>query len=202
MELSTNNKGKPKGSINNKTLKWKITIFYKDTNTYREGKFTTISSLNEGMNLNLNGDYVKRIMTHYRTDKNMRNKENSFLARWGHIKIEKICEKVICETPEEKKPVGRPCTGLTENMKEYKKQYRQSEKGIKSNRIGQWKYIGVKCDDFDELYSMYVSAENCESCGIPFSNIKMSNSYKCLDHDHETGQVRNIVCMSCNKTRR
>lgn len=200
MELSTNYKGKPKGSINNKTLKWKITIFDKDTNTYREGKFTTISSLNEGMNLNLNGDYVKRIMTHYRADKNMRNKENSFLARWGHIKIEKINEKVIGETPEVKKPVEK--SKLTENIKEYKKQYRQSEKGIKCNRIGQWKYLGVKCEDFDELYTRYLTATNCEECGVEFSDIKMSNSYKCLDHDHETGLVRNIVCMSCNKSRR
>jgi hypothetical protein len=33
-------------------------------------------------------------MTHYRADPNMRNKENSFLARYGHIKINKIYEKI------------------------------------------------------------------------------------------------------------
>jgi len=202
MELSTKNyKGKPKGTTNNKTLKWKITIFDKDTNTFREGKFTTISALNKSMNLQLNSDYVKRIMTHYRADTTKRNGENSFLSRWGHIKIEKIFEK-ISNKIEEKKPVGRPDTKLTENIKEYKKQYRQSEKGIKSNRIGQWKYMGVKCEDFDELYTRYICSTNCEECGIDFSNIKMSNSYKCLDHDHETGLVRNIICMSCNKSRR
>ena len=205
MELSTNNyKGKPKGSTNNKNLKWKITIFDKDTNTYREGKFTTISALNESMNLKLNADYVKRIMTHYRADEKMRNGENSFLARWGHIKIEKIFEKISNEI-EEKKPVGRPDTKLTENIKEYtkeyNKQYRQSEKGIKINKIAQWKYIGIKYEDFDELYTRYICSTNCEDCGIDFSNIKRSNGYKCLDYDQETGLVRNIVCMSCNKGR-
>ena len=33
-------------------------------------------------------------MTHYRADESMRNKENSFLARWGHIKINRINEPI------------------------------------------------------------------------------------------------------------
>ena len=93
MDISTNNyKGKAKGVKNNKNLKWKITIFDKETNSFKEGKITTISALNEGMGLKLNGDYVKRIMTKYRADPNQRNGINSFLNRWGHIKIEKILE--------------------------------------------------------------------------------------------------------------
>jgi len=90
--ISTNYKGKIPGSINNKNLKWKITIFDKETNTFQEGKFTTISKLNEAMGLKLNGDFVKRIMYKYRTDTTMRNGDNSFLARFGHIKLEKIRE--------------------------------------------------------------------------------------------------------------
>ena len=97
MDKSNNYKGKAKGVVNNKNLKWKITVFDKDTNTFKEGKFTTISALNESMNLNLNGDYVRRIMTKYRADTTMRNGENSFLNRWGHIKIEKIFEPNIQE---------------------------------------------------------------------------------------------------------
>ena len=46
------------------------------------------------MGLNLNGDYVRRIMTKYRADPDMKKKESSFLAKYGHIKIEKIFEKV------------------------------------------------------------------------------------------------------------
>ena len=95
MDKSTNYKGKPKGVVNVKNLKWKITIFNKETNEFKEGKFTTISALNEGMDLNLNSDYVKRIMTKYRADVTRRNGENSFLSRYGHIKIEKIFEPNI-----------------------------------------------------------------------------------------------------------
>ena len=35
MDKSTNYKGKAKGVVNNKNLKWKITIFDKDTNTFK-----------------------------------------------------------------------------------------------------------------------------------------------------------------------
>ena len=42
--ISTNYKGKIPGSINCKNLKWKITIFDKEKNEFKEGKFTTTLS--------------------------------------------------------------------------------------------------------------------------------------------------------------
>lgn len=57
-----------------------------------EGKFCTIKQLNEEWGLALNSDYVRRIISGYRADKKMRNGENSFYARYGNIKIEKIKE--------------------------------------------------------------------------------------------------------------
>ena len=99
MSISTikekNYKGKIKGCENNKMYHWHIVMFDKNINQMREGKYTTIKKLNEDLGLNLNGDYVKRIMTHYRADESMRNKENSFLARWGHIKINRINEPIL-----------------------------------------------------------------------------------------------------------
>ena len=98
MAISTikekNYKGKIAGCENNKMYHWHIVMFDNNINQMREGKYTTIKKLNEDLGLKLNGDYVKRIMTHYRADESMRNKENSFLARWGHIKINRINEKI------------------------------------------------------------------------------------------------------------
>jgi len=98
MAISTikekNYKGKIAGCENNKKYHWHIVMFDKNINQMREGKYTTIKKLNEDLGLKLNGDYVKRIMTHYRADESMRNKENSFLARWGHIKINRINEPI------------------------------------------------------------------------------------------------------------
>ena len=88
------NKGRKKGSRNCSYYKWEVIIFDKETHTFKEGKFISINALNTEWNLELNADYVRRIMTKYRADMSGRNKENSFIARYGHIKINKIHEKI------------------------------------------------------------------------------------------------------------
>ena len=85
-------------------------------------------------------------------------------------------------------------------MKEYRqknkeklKEYRQSPQGIKSNTINNWKQNSV-IGDLDELYEKYVNADKCEICKKVFND-----TYdRCLDHDHETGKFRQILCRSCN----
>lgn len=89
------NAGRKQGGKNDKTYKWEVCMFDKDINAFKEGKFCTIKQLNAEFHLSLNSDYVKRIMTNYRTDLKQRNKENSFLQRWGHIKIRKINEPIV-----------------------------------------------------------------------------------------------------------
>ena len=37
---------------------------------------------------------LHRMHTHYRIDTSMKKGKNSFLAKYGHIKVERICEKV------------------------------------------------------------------------------------------------------------
>tara|TARA_R110001632_G_scaffold27573_1_gene74020 strand:+ start:67 stop:357 length:291 start_codon:yes stop_codon:yes gene_type:complete len=92
--VENKSKGRPKGSSNTSYYKWKVILFDNDTKRFVEGKYTSVPQINKELNLNLNADYVRRIMTKYRADTSMRNKENSFLARYGHIQIEKIYEKV------------------------------------------------------------------------------------------------------------
>ena len=70
----------------------------------------------------------------------------------------------------------------------------------KAQTKGNWKIRGVIWDDFDNLWQMYCDTTNCEECGVLlFGNGSFA---KCLDHDHKTGNVRNIVCKACNNTRR
>jgi len=89
-------RGRPKGMSS--YYKWKITIFDKETNCFKEGKYISVGDINkdyaEYLGITLNSDYVKRIMTKYRADPQMKKKDSSFFARWGHIKIDKIHEKV------------------------------------------------------------------------------------------------------------
>ena len=64
---STNVKGagRPKGSQNVKAYKWKVIIFDNSTKSFKEGKYTSVNHINQELNLNLNSDYVRRIMTKY-----------------------------------------------------------------------------------------------------------------------------------------
>jgi 5-methylcytosine-specific restriction endonuclease McrA len=68
------------------------------------------------------------------------------------------------------------------------------ERRLKSSRINNWKRSGV-LGDLNELYEKYISALNCEKCGIIFNG---DTKNKCLDHSHKTGEFRFILCRGCN----
>jgi len=88
-----------------------------------------------------------------------------------------------------------------EKIKEYKERNREEilkknktdPRYIKSMRISNWKARGV-IGDLDKLYEYYLSIPNCEACDVIFED----TFYRCLDHDHETGLFRKVVCRSCN----
>ena len=86
MSIVEKKAGRPKGTSNNKTYKWKVILFDDKTKLFKEGKYTSVNHINQELNL--------KLITKYRADPNMRNGENSFLARYGHIQIEKIYEPI------------------------------------------------------------------------------------------------------------
>ena len=89
-----------------------------------------------------------------------------------------------------------------EKKKEYKKQYYQTEAGKKTSRISNWKQRGIVYDDYNSLYDLYISVWNCEECNVELVEGSYGNNRKCLDHDHITGQFRNVLCNTCNLRRR
>jgi len=85
-----------------------------------------------------------------------------------------------------------------EKNKEKLKKYNQSDKVKKTMRISKWKNRGVISDDYNKLYEYYLSVKNCEKCKIELD--KDYKTQKCLDHCHDTGLFRNILCRVCNVT--
>jgi hypothetical protein len=57
-----------------------------------------------------------------------------------------------------------------------------------------WRKIGLKTDNFDEIYNKYIYATHCDLCGKEF----MKSINRNMDHCHNTGEFRNIVCRKCN----
>jgi hypothetical protein len=89
-----------------------------------------------------------------------------------------------------------------EQIKEYNKEYSQTEAGKKSNRINNWKQIGVKSEDYNALYEYYINCKYCENCDIELIEGNYGANKRCLDHCHKTGLFRNVLCHICNIKRR
>jgi len=106
---------------------------------------------------------------------------------WNHIdahKLEFHCEKLYSHEPWEW------------NSREYRGYYYQKtvEKQREYSLKYHWKKWGVT-GDIDAIYSRWLNATKCEVCGVKF---KDTLSVKCMDHDHDTGEFRYILCSSCN----
>ena len=92
-----------------------------------------------------------------------------------------------------------------DNLVEYGKEYRQKNKEKikeynqtpsrkKSKRIFDWKRRGLIHDDIDELYEYYINTNECNVCKVVFTE----NNKRCMDHDHQSGAFRNVLCNKCN----
>ena len=64
----------------------------------------------------------------------------------------------------------------------------------KYNSIKTWKNSGLIYDDYDDLFEVYRKTLNCQHCNKEFKN----KTERCMDHNHETGLFRKIVCRRCN----
>jgi len=58
-----------------------------------------------------------------------------------------------------------------------------------------WKDRGLNMEKFEEIYKRYINCSKCELCGYEF---KKTFERK-MEHDHNTGDFRNVVCHSCNQ---
>ena len=64
----------------------------------------------------------------------------------------------------------------------------------KSNRIDKWKASGIIDEDIAAVYDYLITQTHCMICLKEYKNSRD----RCLDHDHDTGEIRYICCNTCN----
>ena len=82
-----------------------------------------------------------------------------------------------------------------EQLTKYQKKYREANK---DNNYFQriLKKFGVSREDFFSLFNTQNGL--CAICSVPFSIDKDTAKNVCVDHNHETGEVRGLLCRYCN----
>ena len=90
-----------------------------------------------------------------------------------------------------------------ESIDSYKKVYNQTYNGKKKITKNSWKGYGLNMENFDEIYERYLNTTNCDNCDILLTQGRYTTpTTRCMDHDHITGNFRNILCQSCNVRRK
>jgi len=85
-----------------------------------------------------------------------------------------------------------------EKIKEYFKKYRQTEHGQMVRKILSLERQGIIYYDMKELYYTWKMTKYCHYCWVELIEGNFGANRKCLDHNHETGEPRGVICQACN----
>ena len=84
---------------------------------------------------------------------------------------------------------------MSDKKKAYDRAFNRTERGLKSKRVSRWKNdLKIVANDWNDTYDIYLLTECCNYCNKIFKD----NYDKHLDHDHSNGEIRGVLCRSCN----
>ena len=131
----------------------------------------------------------------YRKQWRIKNKEK--IKHYRQDNKEKIAAYSKEYREENKETLAAQKKEWGQKNKEYLyKQHRAYRDANKSKyAIYEWERSGMIDSHWDLLYDAYMKETHCWICDIEYEK---TTRLKCLDHDHDTGEVRYICCSVCN----
>lgn len=136
----------------------------------------------------------KKLNEEYRKNKLNKEKKREYNKIYTKSEKGKENRKKYEESEKGKETIKK--YRKSENGKEAQKRYYQTENGKKSIFKNHWKSYGLNMENFEEIYKRYTDAIFCDICECVLEG--NGRNRKCMDHDHDTGEFRNVVCNYCN----
>ena len=88
---------------------------------------------------------------------------------------------------------------FNQRNKKRTKNYKEKGYNYKNVKLYQWKRAGIKIQP--DTFDRFVNAKVCELCNKKFKEDvggKTQHNTPCLEHDHLSGAVRSVCCITCN----
>ena len=60
--------------------------------------------------------------------------------------------------------------------------------------IKDWKRRDIEDEDLSSVYDYFITQTHCWICDVKYDKKNLRH----LDHDHESGEIRYIICYKCN----
>ena len=73
-----------------------------------------------------------------------------------------------------------------------------THQGVTIRRRKKRGFICREGETYNDIYLFVMSIDNCQLCSVKF-NDENYNDKRSMDHSHETGFFRQVLCHKCNK---
>jgi len=87
------NPGRKPGGKNTKAYKWRVSVYDKESNSMKTGRYFCLDDMKKDLDVNWTNDIIRRLHSRTGVDETKKLGDNAFLNKYGHIHLEKINEK-------------------------------------------------------------------------------------------------------------